>query len=341
MKLAILFLLIANPLWAVTLYHTDTFSSGTVEGWAGGAAPITQLGGPAGAADEVLQISSNGGLGTGGHLATHNEEPVWLGNYSLAGVEAISLDLMVPPAFPALEIRMVLFGPLSFDERWTSTIQKMVPNDGVWRHYQFSLAEADLTHVAGTATYPQLSSDVISVMFRHDPGGPSVGGTAIVGRMGLDNIHLTACDFDQDGDCDIADLDTLTMAITGGSGNLNLDANGDGTLTPADVARWRLDAGFRNRGASYLAADANLDGVVDGTDFNVWNTHKFTATGKWSQGDFSVDGVTDGTDFNTWNGLKFTSSDSSTTAVPEPTFSAGLFILMSWSMAKWFRPRTS
>lgn len=56
-------------------------------------------------------------------------------------------------------------------------------------------------------------------------------------------------------------------------------------------------------------ADANLDGVVDGQDFVVWNANKFTPTGKWSQADWNADGVTDGQDFIIWNGNKFQSSD--------------------------------
>ncbi|MEO2049853.1 MAG: PEP-CTERM sorting domain-containing protein, partial [Pirellulales bacterium] len=38
-------------------------------------------------------------------------------------------------------------------ERFTSTIAQQVPNDGVWHHYEFSLAEVDLSHVRGTVTY--------------------------------------------------------------------------------------------------------------------------------------------------------------------------------------------
>ena len=46
-------------------------------------------------------------------------------------------------------------------------------------------------------------------------------------------------------------------------------------------------------------------------DFIVWNTHKFKATGRWSQADWDANGLTDGQDFILWNARKFQSSDTS------------------------------
>ena len=62
-----------------------------------------------------------------------------------------------------------------------------------------------------------------------------------------------------------------------------------------------------------------VDAVVDGSDFGIWNANKFTATGKWSKGDFNADGSSDGSDFGIWNANKFTASDAS--QVPEPVTS--------------------
>ena len=64
-------------------------------------------------------------------------------------------------------------------------------------------------------------------------------------------------------------------------------------------------------------ADANLDGVVDGQDFILWNMGKFTSTLAWNGGDFNGDGVADGQDFILWNANKFTASDG-IQRVPEP-----------------------
>jgi hypothetical protein len=73
-----------------------------------------------------------------------------------------------------------------------------------------------------------------------------------------------------------------------------------------------------------LAADANLDGVVDGLDFIVWNATKFTSVAAWCSGDFNANGVVDGLDFVLWNDNKFTSSDG-VSAVPEPSTVVVLF----------------
>ncbi len=54
-----------------------------------------------------------------------------------------------------------------------------------------------------------------------------------------------------------------------------------------------------------IAPDFNLDGIVDGSDFGIWNTNKFTAGG-FTQGDANGDGFVDGSDFNIWNVYKFT-----------------------------------
>jgi hypothetical protein len=55
-----------------------------------------------------------------------------------------------------------------------------------------------------------------------------------------------------------------------------------------------------------VAGDANGDGFVDGSDFNIWNANKFTLGTDWTSGDFNCDGSTDGGDFNVWNANKFT-----------------------------------
>ena len=62
-------------------------------------------------------------------------------------------------------------------------------------------------------------------------------------------------------------------------------------------------------GNPYLLGDANLDGVVDTSDFNVWTSNKFTSVAAWSAGDFNADGAVDISDFNIWNTTKFTSSN--------------------------------
>jgi hypothetical protein len=78
----------------------------------------------------------------------------------------------------------------------------------------------------------------------------------------------------------------------------------------ADRDAWLAEAGAVNLPSAnpYLLGDANLDGVVDGLDFGIWNAHKFTAVTAWSAGDFNATGTVDGQDFDIWNNNKFTGS---------------------------------
>ncbi|MEM8680194.1 MAG: choice-of-anchor Q domain-containing protein, partial [Planctomycetota bacterium] len=120
------------------------------------------------------------------------------------------------------------------------------------------------------------------------------------------------CDFDDDGDCDINDIDALITEIASAANGLLFDLTGDGMVNLADRDQWLADAGARHLASMspYLLGDANLDGVVDGLDFIAWNNSKFTATGTWSQADWNADGTTDGLDFILWNNNKFQNSDA-------------------------------
>ncbi len=117
-------------------------------------------------------------------------------------------------------------------------------------------------------------------------------------------------DFDSDGDFDCTDIDALVLAISAGNHDLRFDLTADLQVDAADLQQWLVQAGANNlaSGAPYLPGDANLDGVVDGSDFNVWNSQKFTAGAGWCGADFNADGVTDGSDFNVWNSNKFSSA---------------------------------
>ena len=135
-------------------------------------------------------------------------------------------------------------------------------------------------------------------------------------------------DFDNDGDLDGADVDSLVANLAAMTGDLAFDLTGDGALTEADLEEWLILGGAANlaSGTPYLVGDANLDGNVDGQDFVAWNSNKFTATAAWTAGDFNGNGLVDGQDFVAWNTNKFTAADTPLNAVPEPT--AGM--LCTW-----------
>ncbi len=153
---------------------------------------------------------------------------------------------------------------------------------------------------------------------------PSVAGSGTVGAIGdyLFHLDITAApivpgDFDGDQDLDLADIDALVAEIAAGTHNPAFDLNTDALVNLVDRDLWLALAGAANlpSGNPYRLGDDNLDGIVDGQDFIVWNANKFTAAAAWSKGDFNADGVVDGQDFITWNANKFTSADSLARAI--------------------------
>jgi hypothetical protein len=126
-------------------------------------------------------------------------------------------------------------------------------------------------------------------------------------------------DFDGDSRLTCTDIDALVEQVVNGSSDLHFDTNADGSVTAADITAWLAVAGAANQpsGAAYLPGDANLDGLVDGEDFLIWNANKFTSQAAWCSGDFNADGLVNGGDFLEWNANKFSAADVA--AVPEPT----------------------
>jgi len=124
------------------------------------------------------------------------------------------------------------------------------------------------------------------------------------------NVDLTGVTFDYDPSSytatwhfdaiDVLDAGLYEVTLDAGSitdmlGN-SLDGDGDG-VGGDDYSHSIVIAG---------PGDANGDGRVDAVDFGIWNNHRFSVTGQWSQADFNGDGVTDLRDYNDWNANKFT-----------------------------------
>ncbi len=130
-----------------------------------------------------------------------------------------------------------------------------------------------------------------------------------------------ACDFDQNGACDVTDVD---MLLREGQASQTLDPydlNGDGAVDLSDRDTWLELAGAEN-GLSLVAGDTNLDGVVAATDLNVLGTNWLrTDATSISQGDFNGDSKVDATDLNEV-GVNWQHGAAATitaAAVPEPS----------------------
>ena len=137
-------------------------------------------------------------------------------------------------------------------------------------------------------------------------------GDAVVNFNFTPGTTAIDADFNDDGIIDGTDIDLLQANIATGPADPGMfDLTGDGQVTIADRNEWLAQAGAANlaSGNPYLLGDANLDGFVDTSDFNIWNGSNFTFNSNWTNGDFNADGVVDASDFNAWNGNNFTSSD--------------------------------
>jgi hypothetical protein len=115
-----------------------------------------------------------------------------------------------------------------------------------------------------------------------------------------------------------SEIDALVQRIANGTFDAGYDLNNDGSLTLEDVAQWREEAGnfYLGAGRVFPPGDADLNGVVDGLDFAIWNARKFSVGSGWCSGDFDANGLVDGQDFGIWNQHK--ASSVATTAIPEP-----------------------
>ena len=292
-----------SAIHGASLSNIDDFEDGTLQEWDGNlpSSPIVvDTGGPNGEGDHFLQIISTGGFGPGSRLATFNGDADWIGDYLDAGAAAIELDMVnfATTAEP-LDMRLVLFGPGSTNNRFTSTDPISVPNDGVWRHYSFSLSSKELMRVQGGASYDDMITGVVRAMFRHDTGGGRQG-TPVVATLGMDNITLVGgsvlnCDFNPDGFCDGQDINALMNAVAAGMNEASFDLNGDNIVDDLDRDEWLAEAGPANGFAGpFLVGDANLDGGANAQDLNALALTWQTDNNNWTNGNFTGSGTNAG-----------------------------------------------
>ncbi len=105
------------------------------------------------------------------------------------------------------------------------------------------------------------------------------------------------CDLNDDGLCDVVDMDDLTRAIATNSDDPVYDLNADGVVNAEDLDPW-LESGAEENGFAepYLTGDADLDGDVDAADLNALALSWQQSGKAWSQGDFFVDGTVNASD---------------------------------------------
>lgn len=169
-----------------------------------------------------------------------------------------------------------------------------------------------------------------------DPANPPRGLTMFTTVTIETGPNPSACDFDNDGDCDAADLTALTRVgnlVTGvPQGNpayqAKYDLTTDNVINGADISKFLTDAAAENGWAQpYYIGDTDLDGKVVFADFvnmnNNWQRTNLTDGTRvgWRDGDFNGDGRVDFTDFvaqnNNWQ--RMNTAAAAAAAVPEPS----------------------
>lgn len=184
----------AVPALALHPPYLETFTTDT-GGWGGESTPtLVPSGGPGGAGDQYLSITSNGT--TIPELVTASADSQWTGDYTPFPPTAngtlilgASVDLANFGDAP-LSIRAIFFsGPTN---QYSTLDVAIVPPDGQWRPYEFSFDPQNgvgLLQVSGATPVTTGMTDVTSFMFRHNVN-PAADGDPIAGSLGIDNIGL-------------------------------------------------------------------------------------------------------------------------------------------------------
>lgn len=182
----------------VVLGQVSDFEDGTTQGWIVNllgmgvhpAPPANVLGGPAGAADNYLRLTSFGGGGAGSRLAALNLSPQWAGNYIAAGVNVIRMDL-INLGTTDLYLRLLFEDPtmgpptnIAF-----STNPIFLPAGSGWTPATFLVGPGFLT--AGLGTVNAALSNTTAIRLYHSPTA-TFPGPASAAVLGVDNITATA-----------------------------------------------------------------------------------------------------------------------------------------------------
>jgi hypothetical protein len=185
---------LATHLWAnPILGQIDTFSASAV-GWStgarGNAGPaLISTGGPTGAGDSFLQLSSDA-AGANGRLTVFNRQQ-WTGNFLAPGVNAVELDLKNFGSSP-LSIRVGLKSAAAQGAPgYASNTPFPLAADGQWHHAVFLLDQADLTAVGSAPALGTLLANVAEFRILN-AATPRLTGDGLVGQLGIDNIKADA-----------------------------------------------------------------------------------------------------------------------------------------------------
>jgi hypothetical protein len=181
---------IATPARAVSLGQIDDFEDGTTQNWYVGSphpAPPQNIpgGGPGGADDNWMLLTSTGGDGPGSRLAVINHTQ-WAGDYLAAGIDAIGMHLR-NPSDVELHIRL-LFEDSGGGPPLDLAISRdfVLPAGSDWTYALFPMAPSDLIVLQGDVEFLLAHVTAIRIFHNPDPGFPP---PPVRAQLGVDNVE--------------------------------------------------------------------------------------------------------------------------------------------------------
>jgi hypothetical protein len=192
--LVALLVMVPRPAQALAIGIVDDFEDGTLQNWAVGILgavhpfpPVNEpTGGPAGANDNFMRLTSTGVQGPGGRMAVLNVLGPWTGDYIAAGIRAIEMDVNNMGNTP-LNLRLLIADPVPGPpvNEAISAAAVLVPAGSGWTHVVFPVDVASLIAELGTVENALRNATELRIFNNVNPASP---GPNVAASLGVDNI---------------------------------------------------------------------------------------------------------------------------------------------------------
>jgi hypothetical protein len=186
-------LLLAASAKAINVGQIDDFQDGTLANWdngGAGAPPVLNIstGGPAGAGDHFMQVTSTGPGGPGQFLTVFNRDQ-WIGDYITPNVTAIEMDLMNLSSV-TLTIRLGFKETAGFGgSGYLTSGFTLAPGSG-WQHAIFTITEATVIPVGTPNPFIDFfTTGPAETRIINEAGTSDLNGDPVTAQLGVDNIH--------------------------------------------------------------------------------------------------------------------------------------------------------
>lgn len=183
-------------LWAISDSENDNFSDGMVANW---IHPISNpdeprviaTGGPLGAGDQFLRVSSDADSGNPGSRLAMVNRSQWAGDYNAVGPAfTIQADVRNSGA-GNLSLRLGVQRSTGGQTRFVSTNAAVIAPSANWQTITFSLTNAEMTSAGGSQSLADVLSDV-SEMRIISATTAVWAADEVVAQLDIDNIRVAS-----------------------------------------------------------------------------------------------------------------------------------------------------